>query len=145
MKSIRIESIKSNRFGLVWLDGTQSLWNQNSILNAHQTVFERNLSTAKELDSKCHYEVLGVATDASLAEIKKAFYEKSKKYHPDVCDDSEAVKLFHDITKAYEILAGQNSPRFRTENKTISVLIIFVIYIFVNRIEDSLKEHHISI
>ncbi|UXI15062.1 Ca-binding protein [Sarcoptes scabiei] len=74
-------------------------------------VFERNLSTAKELDSKCHYEVLGVATDASLAEIKKAFYEKSKKYHPDVCDDSEAVKLFHDITKAYEILGNEESRR----------------------------------
>lgn len=52
MKSIRIESIKSNRFGLVWLDGTQSLWNQNSILNAHQTgeSFIRNLFSLSSLN-----------------------------------------------------------------------------------------------
>lgn len=32
----------------------------------------------------CPYKTLGVAPGANAEEIKKAYYEMAKKYHPDV-------------------------------------------------------------
>ncbi len=49
-----------------------------------------------------YYELLGIAKNASEEEIKKAFREKAKKYHPDV--NPEGSEIFKEITKAYETL-----------------------------------------
>lgn len=49
------------------------------------------------------YEVLGVEKDASQEEVKKAYREKVKKYHPDRCDREDAEELFKQIKEAYEV------------------------------------------
>ncbi|MCP9263753.1 BMA-DNJ-4 [Dirofilaria immitis] len=54
-------------------------------------------------------EILGVAKDATQAEIKSAYYERSKKLHPDKnCSDDQEVKrrsaAFIELTTAYEVL-----------------------------------------
>ncbi len=49
-----------------------------------------------------YYELLGISKNASEEEIKKAFREKAKKYHPDV--NPEGSEIFKEITKAYETL-----------------------------------------
>ncbi len=49
-----------------------------------------------------YYKLLGVARDATPEEIKKAFREKAKKYHPDINKSTE--ELFKKITTAYETL-----------------------------------------
>ncbi|MGB0925280.1 MAG: J domain-containing protein, partial [Minisyncoccia bacterium] len=36
--------------------------------------------------SKNYYEILGVNSNATKKEIKKAFKQMSKKYHPDMVD-----------------------------------------------------------
>ncbi|XP_071746025.1 protein tumorous imaginal discs, mitochondrial isoform X2 [Lepeophtheirus salmonis] len=52
-----------------------------------------------------YYEILGVPRNASSKDIKKAYYSKAKKYHPDVAgDDPKAAELFKDISEAYEVL-----------------------------------------
>ena len=52
-----------------------------------------------------YYEVLGVDRNASEEEIKKAFRQLARKYHPDVNkDDPQAEAKFKEINEAYEIL-----------------------------------------
>jgi len=52
-----------------------------------------------------YYEVLGLKRGASAEEIKKAYKELAKKYHPDVSKESDAEKKFKEINEAYSILA----------------------------------------
>ncbi len=52
-----------------------------------------------------YYEILGVARNASDAEIKKAFKRMAMKYHPDRNpDDKEAESKFKDAREAYDVL-----------------------------------------
>lgn len=52
-----------------------------------------------------HYETLGLKKGATLDEIKKAYKELAKKYHPDVSKEHEAEKKFKEINEAYSILS----------------------------------------
>ncbi len=53
-----------------------------------------------------YYELLGVAKNASDAEIKKAFKRLAMKYHPDRNpDDSEAEAKFKEAKEAYDVLS----------------------------------------
>ena len=53
-----------------------------------------------------YYEVLGVDKGASDDEIKKAFRQQAKKYHPDLHPgDKEAEAKFKEINEAYEVLS----------------------------------------
>ena len=40
-----------------------------------------------------HYEVLEIPRTATKADIKKAFLEKAKKYHPDLNPDDEMAAI----------------------------------------------------
>ena len=53
-----------------------------------------------------YYEVLGVQKGASADEIKKAFRQMAKKYHPDMNPgDKEAEAKFKEVNEAYEVLS----------------------------------------
>lgn len=55
---------------------------------------------------KDYYEILGVGSDASQDEIKKAFRKLARDTHPDANpDDPEAEARFREIAEAYEILS----------------------------------------
>src|SRR6186713_1366083 len=51
------------------------------------------------------YEVLGVSREASVDEIRKAYRDLAKKYHPDVNRGPEAVHLTARINVAYDMLS----------------------------------------
>lgn len=52
------------------------------------------------------YEILDIEKDASEADIKRAYRNLAKKYHPDLNpDNSEAEHKFKEATAAYEILS----------------------------------------
>ncbi len=58
------------------------------------------------------YEVLGVARTASDAEIKAAFKQLARKYHPDLHpDDKQAEKIFKDVSVAYDLLKDKDKRR----------------------------------
>jgi len=57
-------------------------------------------------DKRDFYEVLGVKKDASEADLKKAFRQMAKKYHPDVNPgDKTAEANFKEVNEAYDILS----------------------------------------
>ena len=53
-----------------------------------------------------YYEVLGIQKNASPEQIKKAYREKAKQYHPDMNRDNkkEAEEKFKEVSEAYEVL-----------------------------------------
>ncbi|XP_061172111.1 dnaJ homolog subfamily A member 3, mitochondrial-like [Saccostrea echinata] len=63
--------------------------------------------------SRTHYEVLGVQKQASAKEIRAAYIELCKKYHPDANPgDPQAQQKFVQLQEAYNVL---NDPRGRAE------------------------------
>jgi molecular chaperone DnaJ len=53
---------------------------------------------------KSYYEILGVAKDASDAEIKKAYRAKAKEFHPDKSKAEDAEAKFKEVGEAYAAL-----------------------------------------
>ncbi|KAG6820772.1 hypothetical protein H0H93_012036 [Arthromyces matolae] len=57
--------------------------------------------------NKNPYEVLGVKSDASQAEIKKTYFALARKYHPDTNPDKSAQAKFLEIQEAYDTLKDE--------------------------------------
>lgn len=55
------------------------------------------------LRKKDYYQILGVSRNASAKDIKKAYFQLAKKYHPDTNKDTDAVKRFQEVSEAYEV------------------------------------------
>ena len=62
------------------------------------------------MSKKDYYEVLGVARDASEADLKKAYRRQAMKHHPDrnTDDSEEAEDKFKEAKEAHEILSDAN-------------------------------------
>ena len=53
---------------------------------------------------KSYYEILGVERSATPEQIKQAYRQLARKYHPDVSKESDAVTRFQEINEAHEVL-----------------------------------------
>ncbi|XP_048872391.1 dnaJ homolog subfamily C member 16 isoform X1 [Brienomyrus brachyistius] len=62
------------------------------------------VESATEFDP---YKILGVVRSSSQAEIKKAYKQLAKEWHPDKNKNPEAEDMFIKITKSYEILSHE--------------------------------------
>lgn len=59
------------------------------------------------MDLNSAYATLGLSRNADEKEVKKAFRDLSKKYHPDQNKDKDADKKYKEITEAYNFI---NNP-----------------------------------
>lgn len=60
-------------------------------------------------DKRDYYEVLGIQKTATDAEVKKAYRQLAKKYHPDLNpDNKEAEVKFKEVNEAYEVLSDKD-------------------------------------
>ncbi len=63
-------------------------------------------------EKRDYYEVLGVSKTADEAEIKKAFRQQAKKYHPDAHPgDKECEEKFKEAQEAYAVLSDPERRR----------------------------------
>ena len=63
--------------------------------------------------SRSHYETLGVARDASLADIRKAYRLMALRWHPDKNPEhiAEAETVFKAVKLSYDVLADAAKRR----------------------------------
>ena len=57
------------------------------------------------MSDRDYYEVLGVQKGASQSEIKTAFRQLARKFHPDVSKETDAEERFKEINEAYAVLS----------------------------------------
>lgn len=64
----------------------------------------RFLATKKSNKPKRdYYEVLGIEKNAAPADIKKAYYQMAKKFHPDANKQPDAHEKFLEVGEAYAV------------------------------------------
>ena len=64
------------------------------------------------MEYKDYYKVLGVTKSSSQADIKKAYKQLAKKYHPDRNKgDKQSEDKFKDITEAYEVIGNEKNRK----------------------------------
>ncbi len=57
-----------------------------------------------------YYDVLGVAPDAGAAEIKRAYRQLARRYHPDISGDDRGT-AFLEVSRAYSVLSDPDRRR----------------------------------
>ena len=67
-------------------------------------VFPKSPPYIDPMKYKDYYEIMGVPRDASQDDIRKAYRQKARKYHPDVSDDDHAEERFKELGEAYAVL-----------------------------------------
>ena len=63
-----------------------------------------------------YYEILGIQSNASIDDIKKAYRKKARLYHPDINPAPDAKDHFISITEAYEFLIA-NYQKIKTDDQ----------------------------
>jgi molecular chaperone DnaJ len=64
-----------------------------------------------------YYDVLGVSPGAGADEIKRAYRQLARRYHPDISGDDRA-QAFKELNRAYEVL--RDSSRRRHYDRSLS-------------------------
>ncbi|XP_003737482.1 protein tumorous imaginal discs, mitochondrial [Galendromus occidentalis] len=81
----------------------------------------RKFHTSRALLKRDYYEILGVARNASAKDVKKAYYQLAKKYHPDTNKgDKDAAKKFQEVSEAYEVLSDDSKRKHYDQFGTAS-------------------------
>jgi len=69
-----------------------------------------------------HYAALGLKSDATLADIKRAFRQKASLFHPDRNSDPDAPALFRQVQEAYDVLSDTDKRQTYDDNRRRGLL-----------------------
>lgn len=69
-----------------------------------------------------HYAALGVAPNATLGDIRKAYRQKAAFYHPDRNDAADAAAQFQAVQKAYDVLSDAEARQAYDDNRRRNLL-----------------------
>jgi DnaJ-class molecular chaperone len=69
-----------------------------------------------------HYAALGLASSATLADIKKAYRQKAAFYHPDRNDAEDAADRFRRVQEAYDVLVDTDKRQAYDDNRRRNLL-----------------------
>lgn len=67
-----------------------------------------------------HYKTLGIERKASAKEIKTAYRQLARKYHPDVSKEANAEERFKSVNEAYDTLSDDKKKKSYDEEQTYS-------------------------
>ena len=56
------------------------------------------------MEFKDYYETMGVARDATAADIKRAYRKLARRFHPDVSKEPDAEERFKELGEANAVL-----------------------------------------
>lgn len=69
-----------------------------------------------------HYSALGLASDATLADIKTAFRRQASLHHPDRNTSADAPTRFRAVQAAYEVLSDDAKRQAYDDNRRRNLL-----------------------
>ena len=69
-----------------------------------------------------HYAALGLAANATLADIKRAFRQKASYYHPDRNTAADADLRFREVQQAYDVLSDPERRQQYDDNRRRNLL-----------------------
>jgi molecular chaperone DnaJ len=76
--------------------------------------------STKDYLEKDYYKTLGVPKTAKAAEIKKAYRDLARKYHPDANKgNADAEERFKEITEAYNVLSDEKQRKEYDEARSL--------------------------
>ncbi len=69
-----------------------------------------------------HYAALGLKSDATLADIKRAFRQKASQFHPDRNSAPDAPARFREVQEAYDVLSDDDKRKAYDDNRRRNLL-----------------------
>jgi curved DNA-binding protein CbpA len=69
-----------------------------------------------------HYAALGLKSDATLADIKRAFRQKASQFHPDRNTADDAPARFREVQEAYDVLSNEDKRKAYDDNRRRNLL-----------------------
>ena len=69
-----------------------------------------------------HYAALGLKSDATLADIKRAFRQKASQFHPDRNTAEDAPARFREVQEAYDVLSANDKRKAYDDNRRRNLL-----------------------
>jgi len=69
-----------------------------------------------------HYAALGLKSDATLADIKRAFRQKASQFHPDRNTAEDAPARFREVQEAYDVLSDETKRQAYDDNRRRNLL-----------------------
>ena len=87
-----------------WVGGLHHLVSPSSRVVFTTQCLPRHLARTLHQEAPDYYGILGVGRNADLSEIKLAYFNMAKKFHPDTNKTLDARQVFALIAEAYDVL-----------------------------------------